>query len=144
MGHIGCARCGKTIKDDGSVCPHCSGERPPPKRLNIKPWIGVSLFGGVVYFIAVALGVRAPENGSREAAFDTCRQFVTKRLKAPATAQFPRSTEAVVNEYTDKEWGVKSHVDSQNGFGALLRTQYDCTVKYEGGTSWRLVALKID
>jgi hypothetical protein len=36
---------------------------------------------------------------------------------------------------------VSSYVDSQNSFGALIRTQYVAKMKYLSGQKWRLVDL---
>jgi hypothetical protein len=52
-----------------------------------------------------------------------CKQEVRKRLKAPATADFPTFMNS---ELKDGKYVVTSYVDAQNGFGANLRTYFQC------------------
>lgn len=40
---------------------------------------------------------------------------------------------------------VTSHVDAQNGFGAMIRTEFTATVKYDRDTKkWALLGLHMD
>lgn len=52
---------------------------------------------------------------------------VEERLKAPATADFPSDLDAV-NPVSDSVFVINSYVDSQNGFGAMIRTRYICKI----------------
>lgn len=68
-----------------------------------------------------------------------CEEFIEKRLKAPATA-----------DYTDPEtskdgatYTVAGAVDSENGFGAKIRTRYVCVVRSDGDDMWTLVDLDL-
>lgn len=48
-------------------------------------------------------------------------------LKSPATAKFPFSPRSF--DYKgDGVWEIRAYVDSQNGFGAMVRTEFTCTV----------------
>lgn len=53
-----------------------------------------------------------------------CRTAVPTLLKAPATAQFPE--EPIVREVAKGVYVASGKVDSQNSFGALLRSSYTC------------------
>lgn len=62
-------------------------------------------------------------------------RFITPILKSPATASFPRDTVTVheMPPYSSggssaKRWSVRGGVDSQNSFGALLRSNWEVTV----------------
>ena len=68
--------------------------------------------------------------GSQFDAEVTARQFVLKRLKAPSTAKFVEESSMLPRDGT---WLVVGAVDSQNSFGAMLRTQYTCGVRHVGG-----------
>ena len=68
--------------------------------------------------------------GSQFDAEVTARQFVLKRLKAPSTAKFVEESSMLSRDGT---WLVVGAVDSQNSFGAMLRTQYTCGVRHVGG-----------
>lgn len=57
-----------------------------------------------------------------------CRSAVKEQLKSPASAQFPGSMESAA-QATESDSGERSwsgYVDSQNGFGAVVRTQFVC------------------
>ncbi len=75
-------------------------------------------------------------------AFAACTQFVERTLRSPGSAQHPAFLDAAVSN-EDPVYVVTSHVDSQNGFGALLRTSYRCEVAREG-QGWKLVDLKVN
>lgn len=82
-----------------------------------------------------------PAGGDEVGAQVVCEDFVTDRLKSPATAEF---TDAVAVPTTNAdEFEVTGNVDSENGFGAMLRSSYTCTVVNTGGDNWRLVDLSI-
>lgn len=57
-----------------------------------------------------------------------CHKQVANRLKSPSTADFEGLTEFAA-ERTADSWKVSGHVDSQNSFGATIRTQYTCNVR---------------
>lgn len=64
-----------------------------------------------------------------------CRNEKEKTLIAPSTAKFPWI--AGYTEYHETGGGkvlitVHSYVDAQNGFGAMIRMDYNCKVEYEG------------
>jgi hypothetical protein len=58
------------------------------------------------------------------------RQFVEKRLKSPSTADFSSETQNNVKKVNDSTFVVTGYVDSQNSFGALIRTNYSCKITY--------------
>ncbi len=79
----------------------------------------LSLISGAV-FIAVALSGCS----SATAKFvEDCQSLVKADLKAPATAQF---SEVEVKQEGSKTYLISGSVDSQNGFGALLRNSFEC------------------
>lgn len=66
-------------------------------------------------------------------------KFIPARLKAPATAQF--SELIVVAD--GASYKVTGNVDSQNGFGALVRSTFTCSVR-SAGDQWVLNFAYID
>lgn len=67
-------------------------------------------------------------------------QYVKQLLKSPGTADFGT---ADVIEMEDGVFSVKSYVDSQNEFGGVVRTNYECTVRYlHGGSRVRIEDFK--
>lgn len=53
-----------------------------------------------------------------------CQEMVTERLRAPSTAKFGGWD---INE-TMSAITIQGHVDAQNGFGATMRNEFQCTV----------------
>lgn len=79
-------------------------------------------------------------------ASSVCKKFMTARLTSPGTADHPFGGSKVWYLKKDK-YRVKSYVDAQNGFGAVVRLNYNCDVKYKGSgdgfmpNSWNLLDL---
>lgn len=71
-----------------------------------------------------------------------CQRFVSSRLKAPSTASFAPFEELSISESGDSKFVVSGWVDSQNSFGAKLRTPYLCSVQFVG-TRVELLNLQI-
>jgi hypothetical protein len=111
--------------------------------------------------LALARGgapTEATSPAAKEAStYDACymsQRFVTARLKAPASADFPSCREALItpqaNGAPGQRYTVSSYVDSQNSFGAKLRNNYVAVVQYDGvnqatqNYDWSLVSLNID
>lgn len=79
-------------------------------------------------------------------AFVMSQDFVTKQLKAPATADFPNiSSEGVsVNYLGNCVHEIRAYVDAQNSFGANIRSHYYVKIKNELNTdSWSLLKIQI-
>jgi hypothetical protein len=81
-------------------------------------------------------------------AFDVCTQFVKKRLKSPGTATFRDPTadngDTTMTPSSDGSvYVITSSVDSENGFGASLRSTFNCAVKQAGGSKWTLESLDV-
>jgi hypothetical protein len=80
--------------------------------------------------------------------FLICKNFVTDRLKSPGSAKFrnPSQTdgEVVWVSTDDVTWTIQSSVDSENGFGALLRSNFVCTVQYRPEVEkWYLLDMQL-
>jgi len=71
------------------------------------------------------------------------KEFVRNTLKSPSSAEFPFGDYRVSN--TTDTFFVAGHVDAQNSFGAMLRGQYICVLKYNSGdwsnvNNWTLIS----
>lgn len=79
-----------------------------------------------------------------------CANFVERSLKAPKSADFPFGRAAYgTAKLDDQKYLVRSYVDAQNSFGAMLRNDYTCGIQYVGGSdsddrSWKLIGLDFD
>ena len=87
------------------------------------------------------------ENCERQGpAFVAAQIAVENRLISPSTAKFARITAHDVSVVRNAEnppdtcmWTIRSYVDAQNSFGAMLRAYYVVKVKYDARTdSWHL------
>ena len=89
---------------------------------------------------------RAPKQADPVEAHVVCKDFVKDKLKSPSSADFPWvAASNVVTSLGNNRFRARSYVDAQNSFGAMLRSQYDCTVEYVPATkSWRLQNLEIE
>ena len=115
--------------------------------------LGSLAFGGVVILL---LATNANKNGvSRECpdetkAFALSTELVKDALKAPATAQFPSLQDRGVvvdnrGHFKKKcRYAITAFVDSQNGFGAVLRTQYSVTMLRRDSGRWDAERLVLD
>lgn len=77
-------------------------------------------------------------------AYTMAREFVKKRLKAPSTAKWPGLMDGrgTIQRLDQNTYSVRSWVDSQNGFGAQIRTNYFAVLREEG-EEWKLISLNI-
>ena len=62
-----------------------------------------------------------------------------RRLRAPATANFPWGHVANVRELGSDRWQLRSYVDAENAFGANVRTAFSCTVELQSGGRYAVV-----
>ena len=64
-------------------------------------------------------------------------------LKAPATAQFPAFEQMVVNG-SNGHYNVSGFVDSQNSYGASIRSQYTYNIEKDGNGKWKCTDQFVD
>ena len=111
----------------------------PNKRRNILVGVLVGLVA--LGAIGAALGdsdAGSSFNDGEWQAHAQCAEFTRARLKAPSTADFPEYDDrGVTITRGGNRWSVVSFVDSQNGFGAQVRTGFRCVVT-DLGDQWRL------
>lgn len=101
-------------------------------------WIAVGIVA-VIALCGVGLAVRGnrPDPNAKDRdAKRVCQDFVKKRLKAPATAEFS----GLLVDVADPEYTVTGDVDAENSFGANLRAHFTCTVR-DAGDQWSLVSV---
>lgn len=83
-------------------------------------------------------GEGAPNKFMAEA---MCRSFITDRLKSPGSARFSDSSETERTSKSDGGFLITGWVDSQNSFGALLRSHYSCSIMPSANDQWKLINL---
>lgn len=83
----------------------------------------------------------ADDGAGRDSALFASQAFVKERLRSPASAVFPTSSDgqgASVVRTGTCTFTVMGHVDSQNGFGAMLRTEYIAKVTPDAAGKYKL------
>lgn len=94
--------------------------------------VGVVLVGGLIaYFSSLANGGSDDgyDSNNKYEAIAQCEERVKQLLKAPSTAEFTTDASG------GGAWTVTGTVDSENSFGAMLRSNFQCTVKITGDTA---------
>ncbi|MFN8343077.1 MAG: hypothetical protein U0V64_15550 [Cyclobacteriaceae bacterium] len=112
--------------------------------------VGYYIIFGVLALIVVLChdgpdAERSHEPDFARQAYKMAQEYVKASLKAPATAVFPEygSSAIIISPGSGtgfKSFKVASYVDSQNSFGALLRTHYIADLDYNNG-EWKLLSL---
>ena len=84
----------------------------------------------------------------RRLAESHCEDFVKEHIQTPSTAKFPEENTRIRffdnKSYDNKSLEVSGEFDAQNGFGAMIRSHYDCTVHKPGLDTWELVDIQIN
>ena len=101
----------------------------------------------VLIFVFLAFGSSDSDNNDSSGpdkigAKVMAQQFLEDRLKSPATADYPwAKTDDTVTELSDNKYKYRSYVDSENSFGANVRTNFEIVVQYAGDDKWRLISI---
>ena len=101
----------------------------------------------VLVFILAGCGARDVTTGGQETtAFVMCQRPVEQRLRSPSSAKFPMtSTPGVLSVHAGGgRYLVDGFVDAQNGFGAMIRSTWECEIKENADQTWSLLNLKIN
>lgn len=70
-----------------------------------------------------------------------CKDFTKDKLKSPSSAKFSDETASG----SGSSWTSSGTVDSQNSFGAMVRSGYTCTLTYTESTeTWRGTATLLE
>jgi len=122
-------------------------ENKPVEKKKGSPLIGcLSLIVIVIAVISIisSLGGDSepkPEHDEAAAAI-RAQYYVQEQLKSPGSAKFAPGGQQMVLHLGDGRYLVEAWVDSQNSFGALIRTEYSCNLKYIGDDKWELEDLE--
>jgi hypothetical protein len=101
----------------------------------------------VIVLAAAALGLTACGDASVSdvGVALACEALVKDKLRSPGTAEFGSIWDGENSTATDNgdgTWHVEGQVDSQNGFGAMVRSVFTCTIEVEGTEPVRKQVLK--
>ena len=135
-----CKECRREISDRVQKCPSCGAKQ----RMGCvgKGIIGVIvLMAGSAAIQNYAESPKTPEelhaDSLRMQLFGArllCQRRAMALLRSPTTAQFQDPGAGFGEVLPHKHFHVQTYVDAQNGFGAMMRTRFDCRVAQIGST----------
>ena len=152
MALINCKECGRQVSKTAAFCPGCGAKLP--KQIGMLGWFILLAFTVLVVQCTMS-GVsndtqsvaQTPEQRKDAAeqqilsdAKWQCRGFMEKTLKAPATAKFQNYNEFTARQEASGSYLVRGYVDSQNSYGAMIRTSFRCQLKRDAG-QWSLMEI---
>lgn len=132
-----CRECSKEVSTEAVNCPHCGA---PISAVSPKEKSGCGkavLWAAGIVFGLFVIAQLLPEP-VHNTALDACvnvQMAVKDRLKAPSTADFSNCPDATTTFKAGDTTYVTGYVDSENGFGAKLRSRYSGTARFDG-TRW--------
>lgn len=107
------------------------GVHETPAESKRRGWIGFAIgvlillgVGGCMAAVSSGGGGYDPNNAAE--ATSQCESRVEQLLKSPSTAKFDSKATG------SGTWTVNGTVDSENSFGAVVRSSYQCTVVISG------------
>jgi len=105
-------------------------EKPAPsKSSNVGGWIVLAVIVFTVWACVASADTDTSAPGDdpetdEYTAIAACERSVEAQLRAPATAEFSNQ---VASRGADGSYEVRGNVDSENGFGAMLRSSWTCS-----------------
>lgn len=108
------------------------------KRISCLIWAVIIIFGAafiaVICFILFGDDSSSSSSTNKFMAYSYAEDFVEKQLKSPSTAKFPKVVEkdSHITELGNNRYKINSWVDSQNSFGATIRTRFSCIIIFDG------------
>lgn len=123
-----CNKCGKQIVDDSIFCNFCGS------KVEILPQEGVEVQASQLSQSGQPAQATQRVSLKETLIKQACKDIIEKRLKSPATVNY------AVMEITDEDkygrYCLYVELDSQNSFGALVRSKYRVVLQavYTDGT----------
>jgi ribosomal protein L40E len=151
-----CTHCGQVNPIDATRCSSCSYYFPLTDAQRVNNFSSTSKFYFSIFaVIVVAIGAffiydrntykppRADPTPTADTPTETgaiwfCQDTIKNLLVSPSTAKFQDVFTAEVTQ-DGNTFTVSSFVDSQNAFGAMLRTHFICKLEYTGKRTWKLL-----
>ena len=145
MALIECKECGGKVSSEAEKCPHCGitliNKTPKKKSNNGCFWTVVVGLCFILFLYILGSGGSDDSSSDYEVshpnkflAYNYAEDAVEKNLKSPSTAEFPGATEknSHIQYLGNGEYKINSWVDSQNGFGAMIRSNFSIEIIFKG------------
>lgn len=112
-----------------------------------KAVITFLIFMSFVLFFVVKCGCSGDKDDvfkpSKQLASISSQECVKEYLKSPASAEFPILSDELIKQLNDSTFIIENYVDSDNSFGAKLRSYYSCKVIFDKKGNSRCEDVKI-
>ncbi|UYW02079.1 hypothetical protein K5I29_04040 [Flavobacterium agricola] len=139
MALIKCKECNNEVSSKAKNCPSCGVKIK--KNSGCLGW-GLAILVLIFIGYVIEVSTKDTSNTSTNSYSDSFQAYryaedaVKSKLKSPATAEFPGRNEKYshVSYIGDGEYKVNSWVDSQNSFGAMIRSNFSVTIVMKDGT----------
>ncbi|KKR61604.1 hypothetical protein A2643_02920 [Candidatus Nomurabacteria bacterium RIFCSPHIGHO2_01_FULL_39_220] len=130
-------------------------EKVVAKKIWYKRWyVIVFLVLGFIFMVKVMGGnydsstttIPDPQKATRERetiSIVFAKDVIRKTLKAPSTAKFVDVQAYELSNEKDV-WAVNGYVDSQNSFGAMIRSQWEVQLDYRDGKNGTVKSIFFD
>jgi len=96
----------------------------------------VLLCVSIIFCLGIFVGCSESEEDKARAykfgIYKNTTKLIEGKLKSPSTAKFQEFDEKLVKDLGGNQYKVSGYVDSENGFGANIRSNWHCTVTIEG------------
>ena len=132
-----CPKCRTEVDPKATKCPHCQSK--------IYIWTtGSKIIGGLLgvfllwMIILIGSGGSNTTTETKKVGHDNTEVCVEAQmqlknyLKSPSTAEFPSCSTFSITKSENETYTVSSYVDSQNGFGAMIRSNWALKYHYLG------------
>lgn len=151
-----CPQCLAEVPAEAKKCSHCGSKLPQKTSMLVKVLLGIiggSFLISIISGLTMAPSSSVPAAPKEPTAYELklsarvySETFIERLLKAPSTAKFCSDT---VTDLGDNRWKISSCVDSQNSYGAMIRSNWETTIAYLGGdidtgSNWKLEKVIFD
>ncbi len=147
-----CKHCKKEIDAMATRCPHCQGKNyvwTTSKKV-IAVCLGIFLFMAFSGIFSSSSPSTTSESQGQTSTVSRkitsiafAKSVIEGVLKSPSTAKFS-SVEAYELSNEKDVWSVNGYVDSQNGFGAMLRNVWEVKLDYRDGKGGEIMSVMFD
>lgn len=111
---------------------------PIPETINYGKifgfFIGIIVLGSLVCIFLDFSNNGSKFKANREKALLIAQSSISSKLISPSTASFSMEYSKEVKKLNDYVYFVNSYVDSQNKYGAIIRTYFTCKVTFDNVT----------
>ena len=155
-----CRVCEQSIPEKSNFCPECGAKQKKDNMLikSIATIVITSLSCYLLFMVCSSITNETTVKEKKEiivkdwkeldrkvSAYYMCMDWVKDRLKSPASADFQSVYDGRHNKTvrTNQRYKIESYVDSENSFGANIRTNFICITTQVSEGKWELNTLEI-